>query len=280
MLTRRSDGHLAEGTAAYRRFMPALMPSRTESAVYFTDRVDLTSAQDFLRNVRLIEPDLDPTPFDLVLWAAVRTLADRPGLNRFVAGGRLYQRNEIALSFAAKTEFSDGAPLRVVKVRFPPDVSFTDLVRSVDVAVAGARSVRRTASDSEVDILLRLPPSLRRAAVRAVRAADGLGLLPSWYVEDDPFYASMFLANLGSIGLGAALHHLYEYGTVSLFCTVGAVHRAVVVRGGSPVVRPVLDLGFTLDERIEDGFYARKSLERFTSLLADPPTAAGEAVAS
>src|SRR5690606_28550044 len=82
---------------------------------------------------------------------------------------------------------------------------------------------------------------------------------------------SLFVANLGSLGIDRVWHHLYEYGTASLFCTLGAVQKQVIVgEGDVPVVRPVLRLRFSFDERINDGFYCVKALELVRSLIEDP----------
>ncbi len=81
----------------------------------------------------------------------------------------------------------------------------------------------------------------------------------------------MFLANLGSLGIDAAYHHLYEYGTVPLFGTIGRVKKAPVVdANGEVVVRDVLETRWTFDERIADGFYCARSLEMFRSMVEHP----------
>ena len=49
-------------------------------------------------------------------------------MNRFVAGGRLYQRREIWFSYSAKQSLKGESPLIVLKRRFDPDESFVDMV--------------------------------------------------------------------------------------------------------------------------------------------------------
>jgi hypothetical protein len=115
-----------------------------------------------------------------------------------------------------------------------------------------------------------------RLGVRVVRRLDAWGLLPASFSADDPLYASAFVANLGSVGLDAAYHHLYEYGTIPIFVTLGRLHRAPLVRAdGSLGIREVFTLRYTYDERIEDGFYAARALERLQALLETPAQLAG-----
>ena len=103
------------------------------------------------------------------------------------------------------------------------------------------------------------------------RVLDGWNLLPKALLVDDPLYASAFVANLGSVGLDAAFHHLYEYGTIPIFATMGRIHRApVVYENGSVGSREIFRMRYTYDERVEDGFYAARALERLAGCLADP----------
>ena len=67
----------------------------------------------------------------------------------------------------------------------------------------------------------------------------------------DPMRCSAYVANLGSVGLGAAYHHLFEWGTCSLFVTIGQIKPTVVVGAdGNPAVRRTMELKIALDERI------------------------------
>lgn len=274
-IARRADGVLAEGVPKYRQFMPALMPTRTESAVYLDQRVRVAEAEQLVASLRLQEPELRPTVFDVVLWALARTFHLHPRLNRFVAGGRVYQRDGIWISFTAKTEMSDDGVLVEVKQRFDPDASFAEMVRSVHAATGRARNGDRTLADQELDLFLHLPPLLRRGVVHLAAAANAYGLLPSSFVDGDPFFASAFVTNLGSLGMDAAFHHLYEYGTIPLFCAVGAIHDEVVAEGGEPAVARVASIKLTYDERVEDGLYAARALDDFRELLEHPLRHAG-----
>jgi len=133
------------------------------------------------------------------------------------------------------------------------------------------RSGRESASDREVHAILRLPSFARRMVVALGRRLDAAGMLPRAMIDNDPLYASAFVANLGSVGLDAAYHHLFEHGTTPIFVTMGRVQRAPFVReDGSVASREVFALKYTFDERTEDGFYAARGLERLKHLLEHP----------
>ena len=267
---RRPDGVLDRDAPGYRRFMPALMPTRTESAVYFEQQLRVEEAERFVAATRREHPELRATVFHVVLWALARMLDRHPHLNRFVAGGRLYDRSEVWISFTVKSEMTEAGTLLEVKHRFDAAQPFPQLVGDLQQVIADARRGERGLADRELDLFLHLPPVLRRGVVRLASAANACNLLPARFIDGDPFFASAFVTNLGSIGLDAAFHHLYEYGTIPIFGTLGAVRDAVVAEDGRPVVARTASMKFTYDERVEDGLYAARALEDFRAMVEHP----------
>src|SRR5512138_54461 len=114
-LFRRSDGEPIRGLPAVRRIMPYLMPSKAESVVLHDVVYDLSRARPWLKAYNHAHPDR-ATLFHLFAYACTRALQLRPGMNRFVAGGRIYQRNEVSFAFVAKQEMSDGGAMVTIKV--------------------------------------------------------------------------------------------------------------------------------------------------------------------
>jgi hypothetical protein len=263
MFDRRSDATLVRDLPAIRRFMPFLSPRRNDSLVHLAHDVDVEAALRFVE-ARAGErpPDRPLTLFHLILRALVRVLDERPRLNRFTAGGRVWQRDGIWITFSAKLRFDDESPILTVKRRFDPDESLDAMVDRLHDELGGARRGRRGAADREVDWLLALPAPLTSALVGAVQWADSLGLLPRALLNGSPMHASIFVANLGSVGLDAAYHHLWEHGNIPLFCVIGRIRGA---RGRRKVA-----LKWTFDERVEDGLYCARSLARLDELLRHP----------
>lgn len=252
---RRRDGTPAE-VAPYRRIMPFLMRGRNESAVYFEQQLDMARVGPWLDgwNARTGQR---ATVFHLVLHAIAGVLHERPRLNRFVVGRRIYDRRGVFLTFAAKKAMHDDAPLTTVKRRFEPGESFRDLVAALTGEVAVARSDKPSKVDKELRLFLRLPGPVLALAVGALRSLDRLGLAPSALIGDDPLYTSVFVANLGSLKIDAAYHHLYEYGNCPLFVTIGQAGATLTLR-------------YTYDERVEDGFYAAQAIALVKTWLEDP----------
>ncbi len=263
-------GKLVRDAPAYRRMAAILFERRNESAVYFEDAVDVTETLKFVDawNAEPGAPRL--TLFSLVLYAVARTLHEHPRLNRFVAGRKLYQRDGVWLSFAAKKSMSPEAPLVEVKREFPKDESLREFLADQQARLEGARSDADSKLDRDVKTFLKIPHLLLILFVRLVRVVDFWGLLPRSFIADDPFFASAFLANLGSVGGAAAFHHLYEYGDIPLFATLGRVREEVVAVSGEAVVRKIARVRYTYDERIEDGFNAIRALAAMREKLERP----------
>jgi len=258
MFGRRRDGTLAK-VAPYRRMMPFLMRGRNESVVYFEQRLDLKKATTWIetRNTRTGQR---ATMFHLVLYALARVLYERPHLNRFIAGKRIFDRRGVFLTFAAKKAFRDDAPLATVKRGFAKDESFDAMVAALTTDIKVAKSDAISKVDKELGFFLKLPGFILSPAVSLLRWLDARGLAPKALIGDDPMYTSAFVANLGSLGIDAAYHHLYEYGNCPLFVTVGridATTHEVVIK-------------YSYDERVEDGFYAATALGLLRTWIEDP----------
>lgn len=268
----RPDATAVAAVHPVRRIMPFLMPTRNGAFVLFEQHIPVAPARAFLAPLNAgRSPERAVTLFHLVLRAIGFALAEFPRLNRFVAGSRLYERRGIWLAFSGKQRMERDAPLFTAKMLFDPNEPLDAMVDRIGALVGEGRSGRESATDREIRAFLRLPAPVLRAGVRVVRRLDAWGLLPPSFSKDDPLYASAFIANLGSVGLDAAYHHLYEYGTIPIFVTIGRLHRApVVLPDGSVSSREVFALRYTYDERVEDGFYAARALERLQALLEHP----------
>ncbi len=266
--------------------MPYLMRGRGESVVYFEQILDMTAALAFIEDWNKTH-ERKLTPFHLVMAACGKALHARPGLNRFVSGGRIWQRKGCFISFAAKKRFLDDAPLVTVKMEVPRgDEPLPDTVHRIHASVGEGRSGKERPVDKEVKLAVALPGFLLAFVLGLLRLLDRWNLLPGALIKNDPLYSSLFVANLGSVGIDRVWHHLYEYGTVSLFCAIGELKpRVVPGADGQPVVRQTLRLRYSFDERINDGFYCAASLGIVREYVEDPslfssrPTPPGERAA-
>jgi hypothetical protein len=271
-LFRRSDGDLVTEESPLRGIMPYVMRGRNECLILHEATYEIAKTRAFLRAFNHEHAREQPaTMFQLFLWLAAQGLHERLGLNRFVSGGRLYQRKGIQLSFAAKKDFRDDAPIVSVKLDFWKGEPFADCCKRIASAIVDGRSGPGRSIDKEVELLMKLPGPLLTLVVGLGRWLDRFNLMPRQMIENDPLYTSLFVGNLGSVGLDRTYHHLYEQGTCAMFAVMGTPKKAVVVgRNGQPEVKDVLDVRWSLDERVNDGYYCAKSLALFKKMFEDP----------
>ena len=267
MFGRRADAKPVTNLNALRRIMPFTSPRRNDSLFYMRQKVEVEAALEFLEKKNQERPDDRPiTLFHLFLRATAMIIAVRPGVNRFVKAGTLWQRDGVWLTFSAKIKIEDGSPMITVKRRFDSEKETLDeMVDGIYDKLAFGRSGKKTTSDKEVSLLLRLPSIVIKIALAFAQLGDRWGLLPRGMIEADPLFSSVFMANLGSIGYPAGYHHLWEYGTTSIFGVMGKIEPD---ENG----RRKMDLCWSYDERIEDGLYSFYSLEMIRKAIEDPET--------
>jgi hypothetical protein len=268
---RRPDGELVRDLPPTKRIMPYIMRGRNESAFYYPQQISLYKTDAYIRAFNDAHPDTPIGVQHLVMRAIADVMTRWPTLNRFVAGGRLYQRSEIWFSYSAKRNLKEGSPLIVVKRRFSADEPFEHMVADMAAQLREGRfGDSLTASDREVELIMKLPGIGRRAVMAIGRFADAFGLLPRSFIDNDPLYASAFFANLGSVGQDAGYHHLYEYGTIGTFGVLGRPTLEPGSPKSGPERRRTMSLLWTFDERVEDGLVAGFGLRHCKQFVEDP----------
>lgn len=274
--TSRPDGTLIKRVHPYRRIMQYIMPTRAESIVLFDTYVRADALLAYIEKARTRFP-LDITH---CLVAAVGAgLAVVPEMNQFPAGRRLYQRTHRHVTFSMKRAQGErAAKLATVKLALEDGEPFPALCTRIERSIASERSGERTYADKEFDLLGSLPRPLLLRGVQLARWLDHHNLLPGSFLENDPLYTSVFVANLGSLGMGAGYHHLYEWGNCPVFMMVGRVEERPAVEDGRVVVQKQLHIRWTYDERIDDGLTARHGLEAVKQALENPEATFGDPV--
>ena len=264
MFGSRPDGHRIRNLSNVRAFMPFISPRRNDSLFYYSMDIDLDAAFDFLDEINRKRPaDRPMTLFHMYLYSCSKALRERPGVNRFAAGGRLWQRDHVAITFSAKQEIVDGSPMLTVKRMFPGGESLEEMTDSIIDRLGRRRGGEVTRADKEVHFFLRLPPFVVKTGVWLLHHANQLGLMPRSMIDSDPLFTSLFIANLGSLGMNAGYHHLWEWGTCSLFAVVGKIEERA---DGSHF----MTVSYTYDERVEDGLYSAGAMGVIKDVVENP----------
>ena len=270
LLRDRCDGTLIRDLDPFQKAVPYLMPTRIGATVYFQEDIDVEAALALAQRINAAAGNRRIRLFHLFMAAAVRVLAEKPRLNRFLIGKRFYQRNHIALSFIVKKRITEDARETNAKIVFDPSDTLDRVAERIDAAVAAARTDHLGSDEKELFLLSRIPGGLAVASA-LFRFLDRLNLAPPAMIRSDPLYTSMYVANLASLNLAAPFHHLFDWGTASLFLVIGKLERKRVRReDGGKEERRIVTIKLSLDERISEGVYYAHAIDLFKRLLQNP----------
>ena len=268
----RSDGRRIRTLPPMAQMSPYMMVRRNESSNFFEDSLEISHVDRYIRQKR--REGLTNFGITHVLLACyVRAVCKYPGLNRFLAGQKVYSRgDDIQYCMVIKKEMSTNSPDTAIKVHLNPRDTASDVYHKLQAAVT---NVKGTPLDSNFDnlagLLNLIPGVLLKFTVWLLKLLDYFNLLPKLIMEISPFHGSLFFTSMGSLGIPPIYHHLYDFGNLPVFGSFGMKRRAYeVTEDGSVVQRKYVDIKFVLDERIVDGFYYAAFFKHFKRILQHP----------
>lgn len=224
----RKDGYKVRNLDPMGRLIPFIMRSKSDSWVLFEDKIDITHTQDFLHQMRRSQiPGL--TLYHIIFAAIVRAYSQIPELNRFVAGNNIYARNEMKGSMVVMKGLQRDSERTMIMPRFELDATLPEVVAEIerlahpiDKTVKVKEDENANAFDKLEIALDLLPNFLLRFVFTLLKWLDKHGWIPRFLTSLSPFHSSIFLTNMGSIGMEPVYHHIYEFGTVSIFGAIGS----------------------------------------------------------
>ena len=267
----RKDGRRLRTLPPYNELTPFIMKAKNDANNYMPDSVDIAEAERFLRLKRLHGyPGMGF--LHLFIAAYIRVVSQYPGVNRFIAGQRIYARNDIVYVMTIKKEMKTDAVETTIKVIFDPGDTINDVYRKLNIEI---EKVKGAGEDTDTDdiaaTLMKIPRLLLKFCVSFLGFLDYFGKIPTSLIEASPFHGSMIITDLGSIGMPSVYHHLYNFGNMPVFIAIGTKRKALEIRAdGSLFERKYIDYKVTMDERICDGFYFAQTLKYFKSILSKP----------
>ena len=249
----------------------SIMHKRNDAQNLFSSSVDYLNLQEYINKKR--EEGLAGFGFMHVIVASyVRMVSQKPAINRYIAGWRIFKRDEIVLSMMVKKSMKVNAQESAIKVRFSPSDTADDVYRKMEEAIAIAtKDGDSNVFDTVARAINLLPSILLRGLVAFLQFLDFFGIMPKIIDEASPFHASIFISNLGSLGIPPIYHHLYNFGNLPVFITFGAKRRENVLNlDGSVTQKVMVDYTVVTDERITDGHYFATAFKGLEKLLKNP----------
>lgn len=269
MFGHRSDGRKLKTLPPFFRVIPSVMLDRADSQVYFKQDIVLKDMDEYID--RKAAEGIKFSYMNIIYAAIVRIIAERPQLNRFAMNGSLYARNKIYVSLVIKKNFSDEGQETSIKLPFDGTENIFEVKEKLDKAIeANKDTSTANSTDNLAGALSLISDGLIRKAVKLLTFLDRHGIMPKSVISASPFHTSVFLTNVGSLGIDSIYHHLYNFGTTSMFFAMGKKKKSYVYDDEDIKEEKCITIAFVGDERICDGYYYATSFKMLNRYLKKP----------
>lgn len=267
----RKDGKLVRDIDGMHFICPIIYPNRCDNEAFIYEKIDLTNVNKYLKKKNKDNPEYKYNLFQVIITTMSKVLYLRPQMNYFIQNSNLYERNDKSISFVVKKKMDEKSGEGLAFVHLKEDYNIDTIHNEIKDIIYSQRSGGSDSSSDSMDMFLKMPRFIGKFLVHIIMFLDRHGWVPKFLIESDPYYSSVVLTNLGSIKMHAGYHHLTNWGTNSIFLAIGEEKlRAFFDESGKATMKDSVDIGFTIDERIANGFYYSKTIELFKYILENP----------
>lgn len=271
MCFRRSDGHKIKGMGIIEQAGGFFMPTRAECVNYFMEDFSCDPIDDFINRER--KNGVTFSYLHILIASIVRLYYLRPKLNRFINNCVTYEHNNISVSMVVKSSLSDKGEEIMMKLDFTGRESIYEVKEIIDKGIQSnlAQGDSNGGTSKFANFLNHLPAWMFRMVLACARWLDKHNLLPKSVIKASPFHCSCFVTHLKSLKQEAVHHHLYNFGTCSVFVAMGKEKMRPVVENNKDLkIAKLMKIGFSLDDRNADGFYYSKSVKMMKQMMENP----------
>jgi hypothetical protein len=246
------------------------MKHRNDSQIFFEERIYLEKPQKVIRQLR--KEGYKVGFLHIVLASMVRVISQKPKINRFISGKKCYARNEISISLAIKKDMSEDGEETTIKVNFDPNDTIYDVCDKLNAAIDLNKKEETANNTDKIAKLFSLIPGFVLSFVMGfIKMLDYIGILPRFLINLSPFHASLFVTDLGSLGIKPVYHHLYNFGNTTIFIAFGVRSKEQNINEDlSLSVKKAMDLKVVVDERVVDGYYFATAIKLANKIMGDP----------
>ena len=263
----RADGKRLRNTDPMYTVAAYVMSKRVDSMNMVTLDIPYDPIQEYLNKKR--RKGVSLSHLGVIIAAYLRTAAEFPLLNRFIMNCKPYARNEFCVAMVVlKSGQMDNGTMS--KMYFNMTDTIFDVNDTINKYVSDNREVpEKNGTEKMIKILLGAPGVLR-VGVGLFKFMDKHGLLPKKVIDMSPFHNSLCISNLASIRTNHIYHHCYEFGTTSVFITMGNLREVPRRSGGEIIFERCIPLGVVMDERIFSGSYFALAFRKIRKYLRNP----------
>lgn len=265
----RKDGYYVKRTEDIAEFLAYLGPTKIANSSLITLRVEMTPILEFVEKEKAEGRNV--SMFTVLVTSAVRLCAMRENINCFVKNRKLYRRKVISIGYIIASSRDDTSKRGMTSSAFDPSSNVYDVSSIIIDGADRVRSGEKWGTEVWLSRLARCPWPLKRFLAWTLMGLDRRGWVPRALTATDPCSSTIFISNLGSIGGVAVYHHMIEWGTNSIFVTLGKINEETrIEKDGKLTTVPMMDILITVDDRISDGVYMANSMDLWSKIIAEP----------
>lgn len=243
------------------QLMIDLKPRRCDADVFINTPIDVTNLVDYVNNRKKKGDKI--TYFHAFLLALAKTIYNRPKLNRYVKNRHMYEHTNVSISFVAKVEFEDDSEEVMLIIDVAPDDNINTISKKISdqISVLRSKKFEKKGANGVLDTLGAMPNILRVPLVGTLKWMDEKGILPKSLQEDDIYFSSAIVTDIGSLKSDSIYHNNTNFGTASSITSIGVIQDEIKIVDGKEVKYKAAKFGINFDERVADGFYMIKAFK-------------------
>ena len=263
----RADGKRLKNADPMYTIAAHIMRKRSDAMNMITIDIPYDPIQDYLNKKR--KENINLSHMSVLISAYLRTVAEFPELNRFIVNSKAYARNEYAVAMVVLSGAKNDHGT-MSKMYFKLEDTIFDIDRKINEYVKANRETPEKNGTEKIIKFLLSVPGLARWGVRLFKLLDRYGLLPKFIIDMSPFHNSLAISNLISIRTNHIYHHCYDFGTTSVFITMGNLREVPKKKGDEIILERSIPLGVVMDERICSGSYFAHAFRKLKKYLKNP----------
>lgn len=252
------------------QLMIDLKPRRCDADVFINTPIDVTNLVNYIDKRKKNGEKI--TYFHAFLLALAKTVYNRPKLNRYVKNRHMYEHTNVSISFVAKVEFEDDSEevMLIIDVAKDDNINTISKKISEQINILRNKKFEKKGANGVLDTLGALPNILRVPIVGLLKWTDDKGILPKSLQEDDIYFASAIVTDIGSLKSDSIYHNNTNFGSASSITSIGEIRDEVKVVNGKQKIYKAAKFGINFDERVTDGFYMIKAFKILEHIIENP----------
>ncbi len=263
----RADGKRVRKADPMYTVVPYIMDKRNDAMNMITVDVPVEPIQNYINAKR--KDGIRINHMSVIMAAYLRTVHEYPLLNNFIVNKKIYKHKDFKVAMVVLKNLATQEET-MSKVKFELDDDIFEVNRKMTEYVEeNKKTTTVNNTDKMIKFLVSLP-GLLLVGVSLFKLLDRYGLLPKFIVDLSPFHSSLTLTNLASIRTNHIYHHIYNFGTTSVFIAMGKNREVAKRKNGEIVFEKCMPLGVVMDERICSGIYFAAAFRKFSAYLENP----------